>query len=52
MAGRLGGKQVTIRKLEVVRVDAERNLLIIKGALPGKAGALLNIRPATIVGLT
>jgi large subunit ribosomal protein L3 len=52
MAGRLGGKQVTIRKLEVVKVDVERNLLLIKGALPGKSGALLNIRPATIVGLT
>jgi large subunit ribosomal protein L3 len=50
MAGRLGGKQVTIRKLEVVKVDVERNLLLIKGALPGKSGALLNIRPATIVG--
>jgi large subunit ribosomal protein L3 len=50
MAGRLGGKQVTMRKLQVVRVDAERNLLLIKGGLPGKVGALLNIRPATIVG--
>jgi large subunit ribosomal protein L3 len=36
----------------VVKVDVERNLLLIKGALPGKSGALLNIRPATIVGLT
>jgi large subunit ribosomal protein L3 len=52
MAGRLGGKQVTIRKLEVVKVDVERNLLLIKGALPGKSGALLNIRPATIVGVS
>jgi large subunit ribosomal protein L3 len=50
MAGRLGGKQVTIRKLEIVRVDAERNLLLIKGAVPGKPGALLSIKPATIVG--
>jgi large subunit ribosomal protein L3 len=50
MAGRLGGKQVTVRKLEIVKIDAERNLLLIKGALPGKAGALLDIRPATIVG--
>lgn len=50
MAGRLGGSQVTIRKLTVVRVDADRNLLLIKGALPGKPGALLNIVPATIVG--
>ncbi len=50
MAGRLGGKRVTIRKLTVVRVDPERNLLLIKGAIPGKAGALLNILPANIVG--
>ena len=46
MAGRLGGKRVTIRKLTVVRVDTERNLLLIKGAVPGKAGSLLDITPA------
>jgi large subunit ribosomal protein L3 len=46
MAGRLGGSRVTIRKLQVIRVDAERNLLLIKGAVPGKPGALLNISPA------
>ena len=50
MAGRYGGKQVTIRKLEVVQVNAERNLLLIKGAVPGKPGALLSITPANIVG--
>ncbi|MBD2772464.1 50S ribosomal protein L3 [Iningainema tapete] len=50
MAGRLGGKRVTIKKLTVVRVDAERNLLLIKGAVPGKPGALLSIVPANIVG--
>lgn len=50
MAGRLGGKQVTIRKLTVVRVDPERNLILIKGAVPGKPGALLRIAPATLVG--
>ncbi len=50
MAGRLGGTQVTVRKLTVVRVDAERNLLLIKGAVPGKRGALLNIMPAKKVG--
>lgn len=50
MAGRYGGKQVTIRKLEVVQIDAERNLLLIKGAVPGKPGALLSITPANIVG--
>jgi len=50
MAGRLGGSQVTIRKLTVVRVDAERNLLLIQGAVPGKPGALLSIVPAKQVG--
>lgn len=50
MAGRYGGTQVTIRKLQVVRVDAERNLILIRGAVPGKPGALLNITPAKKVG--
>lgn len=50
MAGRLGGSQVTIRKLTVVRIDQERNLLLVKGAIPGKPGALVNVVPATLVG--
>lgn len=50
MAGRLGGKRITIRKLTIVRVDPERNLLLIKGAVPGKPGALLSIVPAKRVG--
>ena len=50
MAGRLGGSQVTVRKLTVVRVDSDRNVLLIKGAVPGKPGALVNIVPAKQVG--
>jgi len=50
MAGRLGGKRITIRKLTVVRVDLERNLLLIKGAIPGKPGAFVSIVPAKQVG--
>lgn len=50
MAGRLGGSRVTVRKLTVVRVDPERNLLLLKGAVPGKPGALLSVTSATIVG--
>ncbi|MDJ0598054.1 MAG: 50S ribosomal protein L3 [Crocosphaera sp.] len=50
MAGQYGATKVTTRKLQVVRVDAERNLLLIKGAVPGKPGGLLNITPANIVG--
>jgi len=50
MAGRYGGTKVTIRKLEVVKIDAERNLLLIKGAVPGKPGTLLSIAPTNKVG--
>jgi large subunit ribosomal protein L3 len=50
MAGRLGGKRVTTRKLQVIKVDAENNLLVIKGTVPGKPGMLLSIAPANIVG--
>jgi large subunit ribosomal protein L3 len=50
MAGRMGNAQVTIRKLTIVKVDPERNILLIKGAVPGKPGALLNIKPAKTVG--
>ncbi len=44
MAGQYGGERVTIQNLEVVRVDAERNLLLIKGAVPGARESLLVIR--------
>jgi large subunit ribosomal protein L3 len=50
MAGQYGNTQVTIRRLTIVKVDVERNLLVIKGALPGKPGALLSITPAKKVG--
>ena len=44
MAGQYGCEKVTVQNLEVIRVDAERNLLLIKGALPGANGCLLAIR--------
>lgn len=44
MAGRLGGLRATVRKLEVVRSDPERNLLLIKGSLPGAAHGLVVVR--------
>lgn len=46
MAGRMGGDQVTVQNLEVVLVDPERNLLAVKGAVPGARGGLLVIREA------
>jgi len=44
MAGRMGFERVTIKNLKVVKVDPEKNLLAIKGALPGRRGTLLEIR--------
>ena len=44
MPGQYGHENVTVLNLEVVRVDAERNLLLIRGALPGANGATLMIR--------
>jgi len=50
MAGRYGGKKVTTRSLTIMKIDSERNLLVVKGSVPGKPGSLLNIRPAKRVG--
>ncbi|ARU92420.1 50S ribosomal protein L3 [Tatumella citrea] len=46
MAGQLGNERVTVQSLEVVRVDAERNLLLVKGAVPGATGSDLIVKPA------
>ncbi|KTD19194.1 50S ribosomal protein L3 [Legionella lansingensis] len=46
MAGHLGNSRSTIQNLELIRVDKERNLLLIKGAIPGCPGARVEVRPA------
>lgn len=46
MAGHMGDEQVTVQTLEIVRVDAERNLLLVKGAVPGATGSDVVVRPA------
>ncbi|GAB2190909.1 50S ribosomal protein L3 [Sessilibacter sp. MAH2] len=46
MAGHLGAVRKTVQNLEVVRVDAERKLLLIKGAVPGAPGGQVVVRPA------
>ncbi|MBT8086056.1 MAG: 50S ribosomal protein L3 [Woeseia sp.] len=46
MAGHMGNVRRTVQNLEVVRVDAERNLLLIKGAVPGHEGGRVVVRPA------
>ena len=52
MAGRMGGKKVTTRGLEILKIDINHNLLVVKGSVPGKPGSLLNIRPAKRVGVS
>ncbi|MCW8925526.1 MAG: 50S ribosomal protein L3 [Xanthomonadales bacterium] len=46
MAGQMGDVRVTTQNLEVVQVDTERNLLLIKGAVPGATGGQVSVRPA------
>ena len=46
MAGHMGTQQVTIRNLEVVEVDSEDNVLMIKGAVPGPNGGYVVVRRA------
>lgn len=46
MAGHMGNQKVTVRHLEVVKVDPDRNLLLVKGAVPGARNGLLEIRKA------
>ena len=50
MAGRYGGKNITTKGLLVVKVDNEKNLIVVKGSVPGKPGSLLNIKPNNKVG--
>lgn len=50
MPGRMGGDSVTVRNLEVVRVDTDQNLLLVKGAVPGGQNALLTICVAEASG--
>jgi len=47
MAGHLGAAQRTVQGLEVVRVDAERQLLLVKGSVPGSRGRDIVVRPTT-----
>ena len=46
MSGHMGAEQVTVQNLEVVRIDAERNVILVKGAIPGAPGGDVLIKPA------
>ena len=47
MAGRMGREQVTVQNLVVVRVDAEKNLILVKGAVPGPKKSLVTLKETT-----
>ena len=46
MAGHMGDERVTVKNLKLVRIDAEQNLMLVKGAVPGGKNALVQIRMA------
>lgn len=46
MAGNMGNEQVTVTKLKVVKIDQEKNLILIKGSLPGCEGRMVTIKPS------
>jgi large subunit ribosomal protein L3 len=46
MAGHLGAKNRTVQNLKIVRIDAERQLLLVQGAVPGSAGGHIVVKPA------
>jgi len=43
MAGRMGNDQLTLKKIEIIKVDSEKNLLYLKGAIPGRRGSLIKV---------
>ena len=43
MAGRLGNKKVTVQNLKVLKVDTDKNILLVKGAVPGHKGSIISI---------
>jgi len=47
MAGHMGNANETVQNLQVVRVDVERNLLLVRGAIPGAPGGDVVVRPAS-----
>lgn len=47
MPGRMGQERTTVRNIEIVNVDAERNLLIVRGCIPGASGGIVTVRKTT-----
>lgn len=50
LPGRMGGEMITVQKLRVIKVDGEKNLLLVKGAVPGPRGTLLIVKNSVKAG--
>jgi large subunit ribosomal protein L3 len=50
MAGQMGNERVTVLNLEVIEADPERNLLLLRGAVPGPTGGLVMVRSSVKTG--
>jgi large subunit ribosomal protein L3 len=50
MAGHMGNQRVTVKRVKVVKSDPDRNLLLVKGAVPGARNGLLEIRKSKVRG--
>jgi large subunit ribosomal protein L3 len=46
MAGHLGNERCTVQSLEIIKIDQEKNVIMIKGAIPGAPGGRVEVRPA------
>jgi len=50
MAGRKGAERVTVKNLSIVKIDVEKNLILVRGSIPGSEGGLVTVKPAVRVG--
>ena len=48
MAGNMGNEMVTVAKLKIVKIDSDKNLILLKGSVPGPEGKLVTIKPSRI----
>jgi large subunit ribosomal protein L3 len=46
MAGQLGNKKITVSNLEIIKIESDKNILLVKGSIPGKPGNLVSLKPA------
>jgi large subunit ribosomal protein L3 len=50
MAGRMGNERVTVKSLQILKIDTVRKAIVMRGSVPGKAGTVLEVIPAKVFG--